>query len=235
MSIPAAQPPARLPPARLPRAVIFDWDNTLVSNWRCVHAAVNAALVEFGMTPWTLEESYGRIRQSLRDSFPALFGAEWERARDIFYAYFDAHHIDYLDTLTGSAALLETLHGRGVYLAVVSNKTGRFLRREAAFLDWDRYFGALVGATDASVDKPDPAPVHMALAPGGLSAANGGWAVEDVWFVGDADIDMHCAHRAGCLPLLIGSTPHADDCLTEFPPSYHFADCLTLADLVKGL
>lgn len=219
------------PPVVLPRAVLFDWDNTLVSNWRCVHAAVNAALEAFDLPTWTLEESYGRIRQSLRDSFPVLFGAQWERARDIFYAYFEAHHLQHMDVLTGAPDLLLALRERGVYVAVVSNKTGHLLRREAEALGWTPYFGALVGANDAAADKPDPAPVHLALAPSGLER----WAPEEVWFVGDADIDMRCAHATGCTPLLVGQTPHADGAWERYPPRHHFPDCGAMALLVKGL
>ncbi|HYC04799.1 MAG TPA: HAD family hydrolase [Azospirillaceae bacterium] len=216
-------------PLTRPRAVLFDWDNTLVTNWRCVHAATNAALVAFGKRPWTLEESYERIRQSLRDSFPTLFGDDWMKARDIFYAHFEAHHLDYLDVLPGAADLLEALAGQGVYLGVVSNKTGRFLRAEAKLLGWDRHFGALVGATDAPADKPAAAPVTLALAPSGIEPG------PDVWFIGDADVDMECAHRTGCLPILIGATPAGGDGLERWPPAYRFDDCLALSALVRGL
>ena len=46
--------------------------------------------------------------------------------------------------------LLQALSDSGVYLGVVSNKTGRFLRAELAALGWDHYFGKLVGAGDAA-------------------------------------------------------------------------------------
>jgi len=48
--------------------------------------------------------------------------------------------------LPGAAALLNGLRDRGVYLGVVSNKTGRYLRKEAAALGWERYMTRLVGA-----------------------------------------------------------------------------------------
>jgi len=216
-------------PTTLPRAVLFDWDNTLVTNWRCVHAAVNAALESFDLRPWTLEESYQRIRHSLRDSFPIIFGDDWPRAREIFYAHFEAHHLDYLEPLAGAADLLAGLRARGIYLAVVSNKTGRFLRAEAAHLGWDGLFGALVGATDAPVDKPAVEPVRLALAPSGLVPGR------DVWFIGDADVDMECAHRAACLPILVGSTPGDDRRLREFPPTLHLQDCAAISALVGGI
>ncbi|ACI97583.1 HAD family hydrolase [Rhodospirillum centenum] len=220
---------APLPPQRLPRAVLFDWDNTLVTNWRCVHAAINAALERFGHRPWTLEESYGRVRHSLRDSFPAIFGDDWMAARDVFYAHFQEHHLDYLEPLPGAAELLEQLSGTGIYLGVVSNKTGSFLRAEADSLGWTRHFGKLVGATDAAADKPSVAPVEMALEPGGIVAG------PDVWFVGDADIDMECAHRSGCLPILVGCTPDVAAGLGRFPPAVRLDGCSAISALVQQM
>lgn len=212
-----------------PRAVLFDWDNTLVDNWGCIRAALNAAQIAMGHEPWTLAETRERVRQSLRDSFPRLFGERWPEARDIFYAHFDAHHLVYLQPLPGAEALLAALAGQGIYLAVVSNKTGRFLRREAEALGWDRYFGRLVGATDAERDKPDAAPVRLALEPSGLAPG------PDVWFVGDADIDMECAHGTGCVALLIGpavSGAGEGDGLDRFPPAHRFDSCDALCALV---
>jgi phosphoglycolate phosphatase len=213
-------------PTCLPRAVLFDWDNTLVDNWGCIHAALNAALVAFGHQPWTLEETHERVRLSLRDSFPRLFGDRWEEAREIYYSHFGAHHLDYLKPMPGAEDLLKDLAGMGIYLGVVSNKTGRFLRAEAVALGWDRYFGRLVGATDAPFDKPAADPIHMALESGGIAPG------PDVWFIGDAAIDMQCALAGGCLPVLVGLSK---DAFEEFPPAHRFEDCGILSNLVRRL
>lgn len=216
---------------RPPRAILFDWDNTLADNWECIRAALNATLTAHGHAPWSIEEAKARIRLSLRDSFPSLFGQAWPSARDQFYATYAATHRDHVRALPGADALLAGLARAEMplYLGVVSNKTGSFLRAEAELLGWSGYFGRLIGAADAASDKPDPAPVHMALEPAGLSLAH--CAPEEVWFVGDAAIDMECAHRAGCLPVLLGAGTDAE--LARFPPTHHVADCDALADLVR--
>src|SRR5581483_4133747 len=143
----------------LPRAVLFDWDNTLVDNWPTIHDALNATFAAMGHPAWSLAETRERVRASLRDSFPNMFGDRWEAARDIFYARFEACHIETLAPLPGAEPLLGELHARGVYLGVVSNKTGAYLRKEAAALGWERHLTRLVGAQDAVRDKPDRAPV----------------------------------------------------------------------------
>ncbi len=189
-----------------PRAILFDWDNTLVDNWLAIHDALNATLTAMGHVNWTVEETRSRLRKSLRDSFPEMFGARWEEARDIFYARFEELHIARLRPLDGAAEALQVLAASGrFYLGVVSNKTGPYLRAEAAALGWDRHFSRLVGATDAAADKPAPDPVHMALAGSGIEAG------QDVWFVGDGAIDVQCALAAGLVPVLLEGSQIRDE------------------------
>ena len=40
-----------------PRALLFDWDNTLVDNWDVITDAMNAVYDAFGMPRWTIEEA----------------------------------------------------------------------------------------------------------------------------------------------------------------------------------
>ena len=150
-----------------PRAILFDWDDTLVDNWAAIGDALNAAFGAMGREPWTHSETRRRARKSLRDSFPEMFGELWEEARDIFYESFAANHLGTLSERPGASVMLEALHGAGLFMAVISNKRGDFLRREAEHLGWNGYFGNLVGAGDAAADKPDAAPVIMALARSG--------------------------------------------------------------------
>lgn len=214
--------------ARPPRAILFDWDNTLVDNWETVRASINAALVAFGMEPWTLVETHARVRRSLRETFPEMFGAEWERARDIFYRTFEAEHLVALRAIDGAGAALAELaqHAR---LAVVSNKQGRLLRREADALGWTAHFHRLVGANDAARDKPDPAPVEMALE--GIDIPSRA----DVWFVGDTALDMQAAHVAGCVPVLFGNTEQDQMALRRYPATIMVNSYAELLDLFRGL
>lgn len=216
------------PRANRPTAVIFDWDNTLVDNWESIRAALNAALAAMDQPTWTLAETKARVRESLRDSFPRMFGDRWTEAREIFYATFRAEHLATLRPIDGADRFLRMAHADGLYLGVVSNKQGDLLREEAEHLGWTGLFRRLVGATDAARDKPAPDPVHLALSAGGPDPGGG------VWFVGDAAIDMECAHAAGCLPVLIGSADPGDAAFRAAPPARHIPDFTALAELVRN-
>ena len=213
-----------------PKALIFDWDNTLVDTWVTIHHALKVTFEAMEMEPWTLDEARQRVRASARDSFPTIFGARAAAAMEIFYRTFEADHLAKLQELPGAGAMLADLQAAGdLYLAVVSNKQGRILRREAEHLGWSRHFTRLVGANDAPRDKPARDAVDLVLQGSGVGAG------PDVWFVGDTDIDMLCAANSGCVPILIRPAPPIPDEFGASAPRAHFRDCAAFAQSLRGL
>ena len=212
-----------------PQAILFDWDNTLVDSWPVIQDALNVTLEAYGLEPWSLEETRGRVRKSMRDSFPDLFGAEWEEAGAVFYERYEAIHTEQVVPLPGVSEALEALWATEVYLGVISNKKGDFLRAEARHLGWDGYFGAMVGAFDAERDKPAADVIKMALQGSGIDVGL------DVWVAGDADIDLECAHNAGCTPILVRDSPPGPGEMDSHPPARHFPGCDALCKYVKSL
>jgi phosphoglycolate phosphatase len=217
--------PGRL---RRPRAIIFDWDNTLVDSWGTIHDALNFLMAAMERPLWSIEDTKERVRLSLREAFPAIFGERWEEARDIYLNRFQEIHLERLTPLPGREAMLRALAADGIYLAVVSNKTGAVLRSEAAHLGWSGLFGAIVGAGDAHVDKPHCAPVELALQPSEIKPGN------DVWFVGDTAIDMECALASGCVPVLLGFAEIPLEC-AQFPPLLAVIDDAALFRALQAL
>ncbi len=212
-----------------PKAVIFDWDNTLVETWPAIHAALARTFERFGLTPWTFEETKQRVRKSMRESFPPLFGERWEEAGAFFKESFAAIHLDFLKPAPGAEDMLAALTGHGIYLGVVSNKNGDLLRQEAVHLQWDGYFGRIVGAFDAPRDKPAADPVHLALSGSGIACG------PEVWFVGDTDVDLECAVTAGCIPVLVRAEPPGNGEFDEFGPAHYVKGCLALSNLMLRL
>lgn len=213
-----------------PRALLFDWDNTLVDTWGAIHDALTVTFEAMGREPWTLEQTRQRVRRSAREAFPALFGERAEEATGIFYQAFESDHLRNLEAREGAEALLRGLAESGsYYLAVVSNKRGDLLRREAARLGWDGYFERLVGANDATRDKPAVDAVEMALGDSGLAPG------PEVWFVGDTDIDMVCAANAGCLPVLLRAEPPGVGEFTGSEPGVHVVGCVQLLEAVRAI
>jgi phosphoglycolate phosphatase len=220
---------AAVPPAVVrPHAILFDWDNTLVDSWGTIHEALNAVMVAMDKPPWSLQATKERVRLSLRESFPLYFGDRWEEARRIYLDVFREIHLERLNPLPGRGELLRGLSQDGIFLGVVSNKTGSLLRREAERIGWSVLFGSVVGAGDALSDKPDAAPVALALAPSGITAG------ETVWFVGDTAVDMECAQNSGCVPVLLGNGATEQE-FSHYAPRFVFPDGASLFHFVRGL
>ena len=203
-----------------PTVLLYDWDNTLVDGWAGITAALNAVFSAFAMPHWSAEDTRARVRVSLRESFPAMFGDRWTDARDIFYAALTDQHLEHVRPMPGAVEAL--VAGRVWPQGVVSNKTGSFLRAEVAHLGWGESFGAVIGAGDAAADKPDPAPIHLALNRLGASADR------SVWYLGDTALDMQAAHAAGVTAVLIGDAAH-DGGVDRAAPDLHFSSAHVLA------
>jgi phosphoglycolate phosphatase len=203
-----------------PTILLYDWDNTLVDGWAGIAAALNAVFTVFAMPRWTAEDTRARVRVSLGDSFPGMFGDRWTEARDIFYAALADHHLEHVRPMPGA---VEALAAGGAWpQGVVSNKTGKFLRAEVAHLGWGQCFGAVVGAGDAAADKPNAAPIHLAL--GQLGAT----ADRSVWYLGDTALDMQTARAACVTAVLIGDASH-DLGVDHAAPDIHFPSAHALA------
>lgn len=235
---------------QLPHSVLFDWDNTLVDSLDCIRSAMSVMCEQMNLDCQLDSQTTAQAFYSLRDSFPAIFHDRWQEARDIFYNYYRAHHLSQLRPKPGAETLLTKVASHGLYMAVVSNKEGELLRCEVDALGWGKFFTRVIGASDASFDKPDPAPVIMALEPVASELAEIGLSVVEssralsatlglvnleadrpaklprsqVWFIGDSLVDLECAHRSGCVSILIA--PHLSG---QLEPDYHFTDCHALA------
>ncbi|MDD9900089.1 MAG: HAD-IA family hydrolase [Alphaproteobacteria bacterium] len=196
-----------------PKAVIFDWDDTMVTTWEKTYAAFNAALVAMGEAEWTHEKIHAFCGPSAQDLFTQLFGDRWQEAEKVFYDEFERQSAKGVTLLEGAADVAAALHSKGLYLVVISNKRGPFLRAEVEQSGIAHFFKKIVGAGDAEKDKPDPAPVHLALADSGIAPG------PDVWFVGDSITDMACAHATGCTPVLLETTKGVRDRLSQTPPA----------------
>lgn len=196
--IPQAQSPL---PARRPSAILFDWDNTLADSWPTIFEALSQTFVHMGREPWSFEDVKGGregIHHSLRDSFPRLFGARWEEAREVYYKHFLEAHLEKIEPLAGAENVLKRLKKSDVFIAVVSNKTGKYLREEIEHLGWTHYFHAIVGANDTDKDKPHAEPLLFALKDSGIPMD------ENVWMIGDSVTDIEAALNASCSPHLYG-------------------------------
>jgi phosphoglycolate phosphatase len=181
-------------------AVLFDLDGTLLDTLADIAHAANEALVRSGL-PEHPPEAYRRfigdgvatlfrralppeaVEEGLVERCVAAFRDAYERCWDRSSRPYD-----------GIPELLDALAGRGLALAVLSNKPDDFTRRCAeAFLGrWP--LRAVLGQRPGVPRKPDPA--------GALEVADRlGIPAGRFLYVGDSAVDMETARRAGMHPV----------------------------------
>jgi phosphoglycolate phosphatase len=210
----------------LPRAVIFDWDNTLVDSWGAISEAINYVRERHGLQTWDRQEILSNCVRSARESFPEWFGDRWQVAWEEYYDYFDKVRKRVgLHPIKGASDLLNWLKDKKIPALVVSNKSGHYLRQEAAQLGWTGLFASIVGAHDAVRDKPAREHADHALSLAGLKGG------ADILFIGDSEADMACARNAECTPCLIGTKESAQ----KWEINLFAADCREVLDRLREL
>ena len=181
-----------------PRAILFDWDNTLVDTWPLIHQSLNVTLEAMGHAPWSFAQVRANVKHSMRDAFPEMFGDRWKEAADLYQTTYRTIHLEALVPLVGALEMLDSIKARGIYCAVVSNKRGPSLRTECEHLGWGHYFTKVIGADDAARDKPHADPALIALDGSGIAANSA------VWFIGDTGADLGCAENLTATAILYG-------------------------------
>jgi len=181
-------------------AVIFDLDGTLADTLDDIADAMNRVLAARGFSPHS-PAAYklmigGGLRNLVGESLPpGQRSAETIAAcLDETIAGYREHCLDKTRLYEGVPELLEELRGRGVALAVLSNKADELTRRIVAALCGPGTFTAVVGARPGVPLKPDPA--AALLVADGLGAAPARIA-----YVGDSGVDMRTARGAAMIAL----------------------------------
>ncbi len=89
-------------PLRRPRAVLFDWDNTLVDSWATIHEALNFLMRAMGKPEWSLAETQAAGAAQPARGLSAAFSASAGRRRgEIYLDRFREIHLDRLTALPG--------------------------------------------------------------------------------------------------------------------------------------
>ena len=195
--------------------VAFDLDGTLADTAPDLAAALNHALAALGrekVQPDSVRHLVGHgARALLRRGLAATGEASEdlvEAGFPLFLDFYAANICNGTKAYPELEAALDALAGRGVALAICTNKPERLTHLLVDALGWSGRFASIVGADTLAVRKPDPAPLHEAIAracPEQSRRAGGGRAV----FVGDSITDADTARAAG-VPFLAVSFGFSD-------------------------
>jgi phosphoglycolate phosphatase len=186
---------------KLPKAIIFDWDNTLIDTFPVIHKAINSAMAGMNKEPWSFEKVKRDINKSMRESFPEIFGKDWQKAGKMYQKSYHENNLTNLQMLPDSLNLLKKISNLGITMFVVSNKLGPTLRQESEHLGIKNMFFSLTGAHDAKEDKPSKYPVELTLEGSDIDPKK-----DLVWFIGDSYVDVECALNSDCYPMFFNES-----------------------------
>lgn len=180
-----------------PKAILFDWDNTLVNNWDPIFIAYKETLKSLGLKKQSREETIKNAKYSLRETFPRVFKNDWKKAKKIFYRVFKKIHLQKIKPVSKVEKILKIIKEKKIVCGVISNKDDNLLRKEINKLGWKKYFKVLVGANKAKKDKPSKYPLLLALNKISLKPN------KNIWYVGDNGIDVEFAKKNKCSSIFI--------------------------------
>jgi len=178
--------------------VLFDLDGTLADTLGDLAHATNRALGQLGC-PAHPVEAYRRmvgdgVKQLLARALPRDKQDLVDQAVRLMREHYDKHCFDLTRLYPGIPELVAALRGRGLTLAVLSNKPDDFTRRMI-----DRYFvpspfAIARGQRPGVPLKPDPTAARNIAEELGIPPAR--WV-----YLGDTNTDMRTARGAGMDPV----------------------------------
>ena len=184
------------------RALLFDFDMTLMDTMGALHASALKMQEHFGKPLCTLDFMYRIIGLNSRDYWLQLMGDERPEYRQFYMEACAPFEYDRMIPAEGAFELLKTLRERGLKVGCASNRIGPMRaigpKGLAPFLD------CVAGAD--SVPRPKPAPDVLLKGCGLL-----GVLPEETLYVGDTPIDVQAARAAGmnCAALLTSNSREA--------------------------
>src|SRR5438128_6404999 len=145
------------PMAPTPKAIIFDFDGTLVDSYQAITASVNHVRAAHNLPPLTEPEVRRCVGRGpaylLKHTVPGT-----DLDQDL--ARYRAHHPSVLRSgtrlLPGVGETLRSLKKAGLHLAVCSNKPRNFTRELLDYLGLAPLMEAVIGPEDAARIKPAP-------------------------------------------------------------------------------
>ncbi len=211
------------------KAVLFDFDGTIVDTTELIHQSMRRATGEIlGRTP-SREVLLANVGQPLPRQMELLDSERAEELLESYRLHNEELHEDLIEAFPNVETSLARLRDDGLRLAVVTSK-----RRFSLEMALDS-FPALRDAVDAFVTmeyttehKPHPAPLLKGL------ELLGDVPPDRAAYVGDSPFDVAAAQAAGMLSVAVSWGVFTEEDLREAEPDRLFEDLDSAVEFLLG-
>jgi pyrophosphatase PpaX len=183
------------------KAILFDWDGTLLDSFAADSAAYLSMFAGMGIT-WNLEEFCLHYSPNWHHVYRAarLPRAQWELADRLWMRAYKSQNPP---LLPGVRSVLRKLQVH-FHLGMVSSGSGWRVTKQLRDFGLRHYFKVCICGDDTVKRKPHAAPLNLALKRLQVSK-------EEAIYVGDTAEDIQMARRAGVRAIgVLGPFPTAE-------------------------
>ncbi len=222
MTAPTAQPGPSA--GRRYDVVAFDFDGTIADSFHSIYETLTEVFSDAGLAvppPAAVRAALGLPLEDIVLVLLPDVAREPERAAALARDYrrrYPALAERLLRPFPGLRGVLDALQAAHVRLAIVSNKDRKNLLLSLEYIGVAADFELVLGANDLVDRKPHPAPLWRVQQTFGTAPARG-------LMVGDGDVDIDMAHRAGWDACAVTFGMHAAERLRALQPR-HVIDAL---------
>jgi phosphoglycolate phosphatase len=180
--------------------IVFDLDCTLIDTLADLSAAMNAAMRKLGLPEHSPEDCRQMIGNGIRTFASRAVGPDHQhqvaRAIELMRDEYQRNLVVHSRIYEGLAEVIERFAAAGVRMGVITNKHQKEAETIIRYFFGDR-MACVAGVDEATPVKPDPTGTLRVLRQMGMLPAQ-------ALFVGDSDVDIETARRAGMAFLGVG-------------------------------
>jgi len=196
------------------KAIIFDWDGTLMNSEARIVDAIQTAAKECGLPVLSYDESKQIIGLSLENAmlglYPSLTQSEMVAMSQAYTQCFLEESDVEMVPFDGAEALLLNLKQQGLKLAIATGKSRKGLNAVLAETGFGLYFD-ITRTPVESASKPDPLMLTQILQAFNLT-------VDEVVMIGDTSFDMEMAQNINMDRVALSHGVHQTDVLNTYNP-----------------
>ncbi|MEP0354907.1 MAG: HAD-IA family hydrolase [Paraglaciecola sp.] len=196
------------------KAVIFDWDGTLMDSVAKIVESMQTSAKHFGLPVPNYNEAKNVIGISLLPALKKLFSIddpkEANKLMVTYKEHFKNHSQISSPMFEGALEMLEELKSRGHILAVATGKARQGLENNLLHSHTGHLFTTSRTADDAN-SKPSPDMLEQILTELNLQA-------NEVVMVGDTTYDMEMAESIGVDRIAVSFGVHESETLMRYNP-----------------